>query len=107
MLTPALSPLLPSSPPNPPPSELHQLPPAVDRGPQRPAGLHALPQARQVHTGLCPLPITVTLTRQADLDPDPSTQVYTYDSTFVSPFTLLLFGGSITIEREHSSSLDR
>jgi hypothetical protein len=36
-----------------------------------------------------------------------STQIYAYDSTFVSPFTLLLFGGEMKIDREHSLSLDR
>jgi hypothetical protein len=34
-------------------------------------------------------------------------QVYVYDSTFVSPLALLLFGGTLRIEREHSISLDR
>lgn len=32
-----------------------------------------------------------------------STQVYVYDSTFVSPFTLLLFGGSFKIEWEQGA----
>lgn len=32
-----------------------------------------------------------------------STKIYTYDSTFVSPFTILLFGGEIKIQWEHGS----
>lgn len=32
-----------------------------------------------------------------------STKVYAYDSTFVSPFTILLFGGDIKIQWEHGS----
>ena len=32
-----------------------------------------------------------------------SSQIYVYDSTFVSPFTLLLFGGNIKIEWEQGA----
>jgi len=36
--------------------------------------------------------------------PSPPSQVYIHDITFVSPFSLLLFGGNLFIDREHSSS---
>jgi len=32
-----------------------------------------------------------------------STKIYDYDSTFVSPFTILLFGGDIKIQWEHGA----
>jgi hypothetical protein len=39
--------------------------------------------------------------------PFPYGQVYIHDVTLVSPLTLLLFGGRLTTERDHSAASDR